>query len=136
MIDASAMEDVPTEFSRDELGVEKQAGPVLGQILCKALTYVEPPSNSAGEFAAKAGKAMDKATCTLQKTETHPFVESNATIYMYGPGQIPRALLWIVKRLPMLIIDNFNSTTGRNKKFRGESYSRRLLSSKFSSLLS
>jgi hypothetical protein len=71
MIDSSAMEEFPTEFSRDELGVEKQAEPVLGQILCKALTSVEPPS-SAGEFVAKAGKAKDKAT-----------------INMYGPGQIP-----------------------------------------------
>jgi hypothetical protein len=115
MIDASAMEDFPTEFSRDELGVEKQAGPVLGQILCKALTSVEPPS-SAGEFVAKAGKFMDKATCTLQ--ETRPFVETNA-INMYGPGQIPSPAV-DRKRLPMLIIDNFNSATDKNKKFVGK----------------
>jgi hypothetical protein len=125
MIDSSAMEDFPTEFCRDELGVEKQAGPVLGQILCKALTSVEPPS-SAGEFAAKAGKrkkrfnllvrlgmAMDKATCTLQ--ETRPFVEANA-INMYGPGKIPSPAV-DRKRMPMLIINNFNCATDKNKKF-------------------
>jgi hypothetical protein len=116
MINSSAMEDFPTEFSRDELGVEKQqaAGPVLGQILCQALTSVEPPS-SAGEFADKAGtgKAMDNATCTLQ--ERRPFVETNA-INMYGPGQIPSPAL-DRKRLPMLIIDNFNRATDKNKDF-------------------
>ncbi len=111
MVSATAMEDFPTEFSRDELGVEK-AGPVLGQILCKALKSVEPPS-SAGEFAVKAGKAMDKATCTLQ--ETRPFVETNA-INMYGPGQIPSPAV-DRKRLPMLIIDNFNEATDENRAF-------------------
>jgi stalled ribosome rescue protein Dom34 len=56
---------------------------------------------------------MDKVTCTLQ--QEHPFVGSKE-ISIYGPDQISNAVA-AVKRLPMLVIDNFNEPTETNKGF-------------------
>jgi hypothetical protein len=52
---------------------------------------------------------MDKVTCTLQ--QEHPFVGSKE-ISIYGPDQISNAVA-AVKRLPMLVIDNFNEPSFR-----------------------
>jgi hypothetical protein len=110
MISAASMEDFEGQFSSKELGV-KSAGPHLGQLLCVALTSAKP--SSAAELVAKAGNAMDTVFCTF--SEKHPFTESTE-INMYGPEQLPSIS---VKRegFPMLIIDNFNEATDKNKVF-------------------
>jgi hypothetical protein len=89
MVSATSMKDFPVDYTRDVLGVEKQAGPVLGQILCRALTSAET-------------------------TEGHAFTES-AEISMYGPDQILGPADF--KGLPMLIVDNFNEATDKNEDF-------------------
>jgi hypothetical protein len=92
-----------------KLGVAS-VGPNLGEILCSALAQ---KSSSAAELVAKAGDfdVDDTALCIRKRS----FDDSNE-INMYGPEQIPSTAV-DCKGLPMLIIDNFNEATDKNKAF-------------------
>jgi hypothetical protein len=111
MVSAAAMEDFAGEFS-SMLGVAS-IGPNLGGFLCSALSQKPKKSSSVAELVAKAGDVVIMALCIMPEKRS---LDDSDEIKMYGPEKIPSNAV-VCKRLPMLIIDNFNEDTDKNKAF-------------------
>jgi hypothetical protein len=95
-----------------KLGVASM-GPYLGELLCSALSPKPKKSSSDAELYAKAGNMIDTALCFMPEKRS---LDDSNEINMYGPEQIPSTAV-VYKGLPMLIIDNFNEATDKNKAF-------------------
>lgn len=118
MASAAAMKDFATQFSSEQLRIAS-VGPNLGEILCGALAHQETPtSNSssafAAELAAKAGDVVETALCILPGKRSF---SDNKEITMYGSEQIPCPGVDPDEGFPVLIIDNFNEATDKNREF-------------------
>jgi hypothetical protein len=118
MASAAAMEDFATQFSSKQLRIAS-VGPNLGEILCGALAHQETTtSNSssaaAAELAATAGDVVETALCILPEKRSF---SDNKEITMYGSEQIPCPGVDFDEGFPVLIIDNFNVATDKNKEF-------------------
>lgn len=101
MISACAMEDFETEFSLNQLGMEK-AVPNLGQVICDALS--SPASE--GRPTQFVGKVVNAVPCTLQQ-------QRGAEISVYGTNRIPSGPPDF-KCTPLLIIDHSNESSEKN----------------------
>ena len=111
MVSATAMEDFAGDFSL-KLGVASM-GPDLGEILCSALSQEPKKSSSTAELVVKAEDVVDTALCIMPEKRS---LDDSNEIEMYGPGKIPSTAA-VYKGLPMLIIDNFNEATDKNRAF-------------------
>lgn len=114
MISAAGMEDFPAEFSA-LLGAPK-AAPNLSELLCTALAKTkEPKDRSASQIVAgAAGDVMDSVFCLFENKQQ--FVEE---IGLYGERQVKpnERLAKTFRRMPVLIIDNFNKATDESRRF-------------------
>jgi len=106
MASAAAMEDFATQFSSKQLRIAS-VGPDLGEILCGALAHQETTTSNSGDV-------VETALCILP--EKRSFSDSKE-ITMYGPEQIPCPGVDFDEGFPVLIIDNFNVATDKNKEF-------------------
>jgi hypothetical protein len=111
MVSAAGMEDFADEFA-SRLGVAS-IGPRLGELLCTSLSQKPKKSSSAAKLVAKAWVAVDTALCIM--LDKRPLDDSNE-IKMYGPEKFVMPT-YVHQGLPMLIIDNFNEATHKNKTF-------------------
>jgi hypothetical protein len=107
MISAAGMEDFPLNFS-EVLGV-KSAHLHLPELFCLALTQGDLPVG--GSMFLKAGDAVDSSFCL---TPVRRFLKQD--IEMYGQERIEPPKVDLGK-FPLLIIDNFNLATRKNKEF-------------------
>lgn len=112
MVSAASMKDFEKDFAIDHLGVEHAAGS-LGEILCSALSGAEDRLCESGvtRLVAFAETIVASAMCQSNTRE-----QQQQSIQMYGADQICNVPVGF-QGLSMLIIDNFNEPTDRNKVF-------------------
>ena len=110
MLSAAGMTNFPKEYAA-MLGV-KSVESQLGAYLCNALAgKASAAGDVAGEVIGKAGDFVGSSLCLMP--EKRRFKQD---IELLG-GQIAQLPVDIIKKMPVLIIDNFNAATEENKKF-------------------
>ena len=110
MVSAAAMDDFALQLS-ELLGV-KSARLEMDELLCMALAQKSQDSSAAADLVLKAGDVVDSSLC-FTPSSRHALTHE---IEMYGRENIPPPVVDI-RKMPVLIIDNFNEATEKNKAF-------------------
>jgi hypothetical protein len=110
MVSAAGMDNFALQLS--ELMGVKSASLEMDELLCMALAQKSQDSSAAVDLVLKAGDVVDSSLC-FTPSSRHSLKHE---IEMYGRKSIPPPAVDI-GRMPVLIIDNFNEATEKNKKF-------------------
>jgi hypothetical protein len=110
MVSASGRDDFALQLS-ELLGV-KSASLLMDDLLCMALAQKSQDSSAATDLVLKAGDVVDSSLC-FTPSSRHALTHA---IEMYGRESIPPPAVDIGK-MPVLIIDNYNEATEKNKTF-------------------
>jgi len=120
-VTAVSMKDFPSEYASECLGVEK-AAPTMSRILCDALSSTEVargPAAAASNLAAKGRSLADEVLCMSPRQSVS--LDENALISVYGQEKVCRnpesPPSPAFRRLPLLVIDNFDEQTDENEAF-------------------
>lgn len=118
-----SMKDFPSEYASECLGVEK-AAPTINRILCDALSSTEVARGSAAATAASnlVAEGRNLADEVLCMSPRHPItIDGNARMSVYGQEKVCRnpesCPSPAFRRLPLLVIDNFDEQTDENEAF-------------------
>jgi len=110
MVSAAGMDDFALQLS-ELLGV-KSASLEMDELLCMALAQKSQDSSAAADLVLEAGDVVDSSLC-FTPSSRHALPHE---IDMHGRERCPPPAVDIGK-MPVLIIDNFDEATEKNKTF-------------------